>query len=590
MSIQRYGITWPKGTSDITMELGGYRFARDGYDTGKPVWKHLYDAAGILFSPTEYVRHPWVERRMKCFCAHSRQTWIGPGSTAKSTDAAVCLLLHWLSAPDRTTCVVCSTTVTMLEKRIFGELVRYYHMVPGAPGDYRKSESAIVLGDSNSKNGIFGLAVLKGTVREALGNMIGLHNTYIGLVIDEMQSTRKAAVEAGTNLSSSGKEYFFLGMGNPESRLDPLGRFSEPADGWGDLSPDTCGHGWKSKFGWCEFFDGFECPAVVDPDGRRKYPFLLSQEAIDETRDTYGADSPQFWSQRRGFFPPEGIDRALFSEGLLAHHLSFLQPKWASDPIPVAGLDPAFSSGGDRCAIQFGLAGRLSLGTADAPRIRLGIAFTDTVLVKLNETSDLPLTFRIADAVIAACRERGVAPSGLGMDCTGTQSGLADIIEERWGPGIYRVQFGGRASMLPAGALPGEGETGRDYYGNRVTELWHVLFRFCRAGLVRGMPRDTAGELCARQLLEKLKPVTVEPKSLMKIRTGKSPDLADAAVVLTSLVRERMGFDPEGGDAPAVRGVKNLQRELAIVEDMDDSYISPDDFEDYSYSMGESIL
>ena len=584
--INRYGMSWPDDASDVTMELGGYRLARDGFDTGKLAWEHMFDAAGILFPEDVYCRHPWVSRRMQIFCLHPWQTWIGPGSTAKSTDAAMCILLHWLSAPSETTCVVCSTTTAMLEKRIFGELVRYYSLIPNAPGEYRKSSTSIILGDENSKNGIFGIAVLKGTVREALGNMIGLHNTYVGLVIDEMQATRKAAVEAATNLSSSGKEFVFLGMGNPESRHDPLGRYSEPKDGWGDLHPDTCGEGWITKYGWCEFFDGYQCPSVIEPNGREKYPFLLSSDAIQETIEKYGVDSPQFWSQRRGFFPPEGIDRSLFSEGLLAHHYCHMPAKWETDPIPVAGLDPAFSAMGDRCAIQFGLAGRMLVG--DPPDVKHGILLTDTVVVKLELKSDLPLTFRIADSVIKECKARGVRPSGLGMDCTGAQSGLADLIEERWEPGLYRVQFGGKASVLPAGGVPGEGERGKDYYANRVTELWHVFFRFCRAGVVRGMGSELARELCSRQLMERLRPVQIEPKTIMKSRTGASPDLADAAVVLSALVRERMGFDPEAGGAPLMVQNKKMLAQLDLTESEGDSYLSPIDFDsDTSYLGGD---
>ncbi|MDD8012973.1 MAG: hypothetical protein PHX05_05800, partial [Acidobacteriota bacterium] len=49
---------------------------------------------------------------------------------------------------------------------------------------------------------------------------------------------------------------------------------------------------------------------------------------------------------------------------------------------------------------------------------------------------------------------------------------------------------------------------------------------------------------CSRLLLEKINPVCVEPKSSMKGRTGKSPDDADSKVVLTELVRERLGIAP----------------------------------------------
>jgi hypothetical protein len=38
--------------------------------------------------------------------------------------------------------------------------------------------------------------------------------------------------------------------------------------------------------------------------------------------------------------------------------------------------------------------------------------------------------------------------------------------------------------------------------------------------------------------------ISVESKTVMKQRTGKSPDLADAAVVLLDLVRKTASFEP----------------------------------------------
>ena len=534
----KYNTQWPEGTSDVTIELGAYRIARDGFDTGLPPWEHMYRAACSLFTSRQYARHYWVKRRMRCFCQTPWQTWIGPGSTAKSTDAAMCVLLHWLSAPSRTTCIVCSTTVTMLEKRIFGELIRYHQLIPDAPGTYIKSEAAIKMGDENSKNGIFGIAILKGSTREALGNIVGIHNEYVGLVIDEMQATREAAVEAATNLSSSGREFFFLGMGNPESRLDPLGRYSEPSSGWEGLHPNTCGEGWVTRYGRCEFFDGYLSPAIVEPNGKAKYHFLLSQDAIDSTRAKYGEDSPQFWSQRRGFFPPEGLDRTIFSESLFVHGHCFDKVVWKHDPTPVAGLDPSFSSMGDRCCLRFGMFGR----TIDN---KYAIELGEKIDIPLKMSKDTPIAYFIAQNVQSECDKRGVTPANFAMDCTAQQTALADIIETEWGAGIMRVQFGGKASKLQISS--DETTVGRDRYQNRVTELWYILHNYILADMVRGLDREAAMELSSRRLTEKLTPVQIEPKTAMKQRTGQSPDDADAIVVLTSLIRERYNILPGAG-------------------------------------------
>ena len=83
MPFEKYNLEWPDGTPDATVELGAYRAALSGYDTGAPAWRHMREAATLLFPPSVYKPHPWIDRRMKCWCASGFQTWIGPASCAK---------------------------------------------------------------------------------------------------------------------------------------------------------------------------------------------------------------------------------------------------------------------------------------------------------------------------------------------------------------------------------------------------------------------------------------------------------------------------------------------------------------------------
>lgn len=542
MSFDRYGLSWPDGTSEATVELGAYRAAMDGFPTGREAWEHMYAAAGLLFPESVYKPHYWIARRMQCWCRSRFQTWIGPASCAKSTDAAMCVLLHWLSSPFDTTCVVCSTTVDMLEKRIFGELLRFYQSIPGAPGAYKKSETAVVLGDENSKNGIFGLAVLKGTEREALGNIIGLHNRHVVLVVDEMQATREAIVRASSNLGASG-EFKFLGMGNPDSRLDPLGMYSEPKVGWTDPSihPDMT-DGWDTKWGRCEFFDGYLSPAVTDPAGEKKYPFLLSRRSIDEMGGQYGYDHPLFWSQRRGFFPPEGIGDGLFSGAFFNRFatMSELDGAWVRAPAAFAALDPAFSAGGDRCAYRSCLVGEVVLPEdakvgRPAGKTEMRVLLGPPRVVKLAAGSGQPITNQIVGAGKELLEGERIPAARFGLDVTGTQGPLADAFDRELRSQVKRISFGGKPSDLPVSdANP---QPASKVLGNRVTELWHNIHTVCSTGLVRGMDADTVDELCKRRFAT-LRPLTLETKKDMKKRLGKSPDFADVTAILLTLVRE----------------------------------------------------
>jgi hypothetical protein len=61
---------------------------------------------------------------------------------------------------------------------------------------------------------------------------------------------------------------------------------------------------------------------------------------------------------------------------------------------------------------------------------------------------------------------------------------------------------------------------------------------------VGGMDIETLQEFCSRMFDDSKRKISVESKTVMKQRTGKSPDLADAAVVLLDLVRKTASFEP----------------------------------------------
>lgn len=536
---RKYGMEFPWHTSDATMALSAYSVAIvRGWDR-KQRGDLMLDAIRALWSEKVYRVNSWTERRVRAFCEEDTGflTMWGPSSSGKSTDVGAIVLTHWLAAPMITTCTVCSTTRPALIQRIFGEIVKLYLALKEPPGEYKASQTAILLGDENTKNGIFGVAILLGNVKDSMANIIGKHNRRNLLVVDEMQGTREAAVEAVSNLQG-GEDFHFIGIGNPESRLDPLGRYSEPVDGWDsiDVSKDE----WRTKFGRCIFFDGRKSPAVVEPDGAKKYPYLLKKRDIDQRIKWYGENSPKFWSQTIGFIPPEGLLRTIFSESFFIKHKMMELVDWRDGWIMVAGLDPSFSSGGDKCMLSFAKVGADKEGTQK-------IAFVETISVPMDLKGDEPLSYSTARQVKELCSARGVDPTNFGVDTSGTQSALADIIESEWGHGILRVSFTGKASSLPVSTE--ENTPANEKYANRVTELWHNMYQYGRHGHIAGLQTDTVKEFCSRLLLEKVNPLCVEPKTAMKSRSGKSPDDADSKVIITALVRERMGIVPGQGYA-----------------------------------------
>jgi len=174
------------------------------------------------------------------------------------------------------------------------------------------------------------------------------------------------------------------------------------------------------------------------------------------------------------------------------------------------------------------------------------VKFLPPRAITLETRGNRPLTYRLADDVLLICRQLGVEAGLLGIDCSGTQGSLADIIGETWAPKPdrlpLRVAFGGKASTMPLSARnPAPGNT---IYANRVTELWGRVYEYCKYQHVRGLAVSTIREFCSRQLTDKINPMQLETKSDMRRRIGTSPDEADATAVLLTVVRERLGLIP----------------------------------------------
>lgn len=551
-AFEMYGVRWPAGTSMLDVELQCWR--RHAFYSSFPKsklqesWIHFSNAWKII-SPEKlserksgYVFSEWTYRRIRCWCENSFMTWWGPSSSGKTTDAAHLVYITWLSAPDETTVQVCSTSVSMLQKRIWREVVKIHSRMKGkVPGVLVPSENMIVLREEaeelNPINGIFGVPVGQGS-----DGIKGVHNTYNYMVIDEMQDTDPKALEEWDNLST-GKDYKFLGMGNPNSWTNPLGRASRPTQvKLRDLDPDVHTE-WKTEKGVCQFYDGRKSPAIKDPE---KYPFLLNQRQIDEMAVSPGRNSPQFWTQRIGFIPRDGLQETVLTESLIVASGGMDKAVWKYGYTIIAGLDPAFTTGGDKRILRFGRIGELTSGVWAISLYRRVEIFAE--MVKDASGQDVPVSYDFADKVIKECKAEGVIPSYLGMDTTGAQTTLADIIDERWKGKIHRVDFAGSAS--DKSVADNDDVSPKKKYKNRVTELWYVFSKFVRSGQIRDMREEETWQFSSRRLIppgDGTNRLLVEPKKLMKKMVGKSPDDADACVVLTDVATTVLGLKVGGG-------------------------------------------
>ena len=535
-----YGLSWPANASILDVELQCWRKHKQyssmpGSALAAP---HIHFAnAWKIISPEKtgsrkqgYVFSEWTWRRIECWCYNSYMTWWGPSSSGKTTDAAHIAMITWLAAPDETTIQVCSTSISMLEKRIWREVAKLFSKIRNqVPGVLIPSKMAIVLRDEaeelNPINGIFGVPVGQGS-----DGIKGVHNTYNYMMIDEMQDTDPRAVAEWDNLAT-GVDYKLLGMGNPNSWMNPLGKASRPSKiKMRELDPDVHTQ-WETERGICMFFDGRKSPAIKDPE---KYPFLLNQKQIDEMAVSPGRNSPQFWTQRIGFIPKDGLTETVLTESLIVANGGMDKAVWKHGYVTIAGLDPAFTSGGDKRILRFARVGELVSGIWAISLYRR--CEIKAEMVKNDDGSEIPVSYDFADKVIKECKSEGVTPDLLGMDCTGAQTTLADIIEERWNGKIHRVDFAGSASEE---TFDEKEISPKKLYKNRVTELWYQVSRFVRAGQMRDMREEESWQFSSRRLIppgDGTNRLLVESKKQMKNMCGRSPDDADAVAVAVDVV------------------------------------------------------
>ena len=582
-----YNLEFPDDRNDISIELKCYLLDHPPEKGGLGAAGHLRRAIKLLWPEHDengrpiLIWHDWLDRRIDAWCSDRIQMWWGPAASGKSTDAAVLALIDWYANPIDTTTIICSTTLRMLRRRIFGEIVRLHNAAcrihkTKLPGIYLKSQTSILLNPElnpdnqgnaeDEKSGIFGFAIQQGSKDEAKDNIIGQHNRRVRLLVDEAQHPiTEVAFDARANLMKGCEDFKLVGFGNPDSRLTPLGRYSEPAAGWESIDPSM--KSWKTKLGSCHYFDGLESPAIKDPD---KCSFLIKQQDIDDTVEDTGYDSPDYWQFCRGYVRPEGTPMQIISETFAIKYHMTAKPEWADTFKIGAGFDPSYSSGGDRRVVVPYCVGKTTDGI-------MTVAFMKPFDIHIEATKLTTETFsrQMVNKVIEGCKKLGVEKQYFGMDTTGAQNVLADMIDESWDDPsrIHRVEFGGAPSELSASE--NDAKLAKDVYANRVTELWYNMVSFGRGDQIRNLPPQALKEFSIREILsaEKKKMRTtkrqIEPKTIMKERTGgKSPDEADACVISLDTIRIRMDVHPA---ASRITQKSQEQEDLdAVDQDIDD--------------------
>ena len=542
LGVVKYGKKFPAGTNDLTIELYAFRNQLTEEQGGLGAYRHFKNIVDLLWnrksSSRKFIWSPWAEEMIQHACENKYLAIAGCASSGKSDSYALWAIVSYLAAPTETLVLLTSTTLREARRRVWKSIEEFWMACPGLPGKLVSSLGQI---KGMSKDGGFwegtGLVLVpseKKSEREAVGKLVGIKQKRVILVADELPELPESIVHAAYSNLSANPYFQMIGLGNPASHFDAFGVFSQPDAGWGSINETD--YEWKTARGKCIRFDAELCPNVVED--RIIYPWMPTREKIEQIKADYGAKSLAYYRMVKGFWAPDGISSGIYSEADLVRGLASKRAVWKGTPTPVAGLDPSFTAGGDRTIAFFGFVGQDDNGL---PLIE----FDDFVSLQ-EDVSDkrTPRTFQIAQQYINHCQKRGILPRNAGVDATGGGGPFCDALATLWGTDAFvRVHFGGAPSTRPVSAT--DKTPANERYANRMSEIWYIGQELLRSGQIRNVTPDLAREMVSRQYETRkggTMKIKVESKTDYKARTGKSPDIADAAFILLDVCRSRFGL------------------------------------------------
>ena len=562
LKFSKYGLDWNAGTSPLEIEKvmirsGGQWIGKQGQTLGNGLFFHFKEFEKLLW-PTATVWHKWSDLQLKEWLSHRTVGIIGPASSGKTCNSATDSLADYYAFPECTTILVCSTTKERMQDRIFGEIKKYHRLAreryPDLPGYSIDGRMRIVTESKDDardgrdfRSGFCGVPCLSGGEFKGISEFIGIKNKRLRVVIDELQMLPPSVLMAISNLDKN-DDFKLTGMGNPKETTDALGMLCEPSyelggwDGGIDQTPKTKVWDTRRPDGVCIQLVGSESPNL---DGSLGIP-LITQEAMDRDIAQYGKDSLQFTMMNQGMMPRGQGSRRVLTRQLCLKNKAMDEPEWASSERTKVGfLDAAFGGvGGDRCIfgeLQFGYAAAtldpaeldVSLLVSQKPSKSTHkqiLALIDYLLVPINvmNTTASPEE-QIVNFVREQCSTRNIPAQNFFFD-SGMRSSLVSAFARLWSPQTNPIDCGGSPSdRMVSNKIQ---VMAKNYYQKFITEMWFRIRLIVEAGQFRGMKDTALQEFCAREWrMVGANKIEAEPKSDMKDKTGRSPDIADAIAV-----------------------------------------------------------
>lgn len=312
-------------------------------------------------------------------------------------------------------------------------------------------------------------------------------------------------------------------------------------------------------------FDAEKSPNIVEGEIVSRH--LPKKESVERARAASGGgNTPHYWQNFRGFWPPEGMSNTVFTETALLKHDGKRSLKFTGDNFTIIGtFDPAFTAGGDRAVLRFAKMGQIESGI-------VGIQALPPIIIALQADSKNPVRYQLAEQVVRECETIKVGPytmscqpENLAVDNTG-DGGVLDILHRTWSPHVLGIEYRGSPSEQPISLE--DVRPAKEVYKNKRAEMYFYSRSVMDSGQLKGIDDDTAVELCNMEFLVHNGKTQLMDKKDYRIKFGASPDLADTLVMLPEVARQR-GFV-----------LAALQKTSVVVESVEQTYQSNQDVYD----------
>lgn len=400
---------------------------------------------------------------------------------------------------------------------------------------------------SYSVNGVIVHNCKPGSIASGLAPYIGIKSGRLRHAGDETQVMGESHLNAYANWY--GKEDFKgINAGNFMETDDPLGIAAEPENGWDSFEDTGKTQTWRGKFYRAAVvaLDGRDSPNFdypEQPNGRRRFPYMISKKKLDAVAETKGTNSWEWYSQCIGK-PVKGMDIwRVLRKDFCQKHKAMDDVIWKGTPrTSMYSIDPAYGLG-DRCVGR-----KLEFGEGiDGNQILLAHS-PEIIPIAINTGIDAES--QIAAFIYSRLDQLSIPPQNCFYDSFGRGT-LGFSFSKVFGSVCpVPVDSGAQPSSRPVRFdLFVEERNGvrrlkrcDEHYTKFISELWFSVCEAIESEQMRGIDIETIREGCARKFTRNAhNKIEVEPKEDMKERLKRSPDLMDNLAIGVEGAR-RLGF------------------------------------------------